>query len=146
MANNNTNTTATKEKKNGAFINHYPKAMCHKQHGVTQKGEDIEFYSVSIDWPESKSGKATIALFESQLLPATKKNKKTGKIYVVKDRWNLFLGGADEENELSICTKYAKNKENRKYAAKQYKNSYIAKTVNKCRTAYAEEHAADANA
>lgn len=132
----------TNDKKNGAFINHYPKGMVHFQDYVNSKGEPGTLASVTIDCPQSKTGKATIAVNLGQLLPAKKRNRQTGKKYVVKNRWNIFLGDKDELRDVSIALNNAKKKENRKYQTIQMTNAQIEAMVTTARELYAEEHAA----
>ncbi len=129
--------TKTEEKRNGTFINHYPKGMIHINEATDKKGNKREFASVSFSCPESKTGYGTFSVNMGQLLPATKKNGD-----VSENKYSIYLGKPEKERAVSIATNNPKNKKNRKYASVKLTNAQIADYVNTARDLYSETQAA----
>ena len=113
------------------WLNYVSNSMIHDQ--AKNNDPSRTFKSVTINFPESKSGLATIGVNDGQVKDSTKKNGAP-----VEGFSNILLGDADKIREVSIATKVDKNGHGTAFKTVQKTNGEIGKIFEEERAKYRE--------
>lgn len=108
---------------NGLFVNYVSDALVHSNTNKSGK----TFKNLSIPTDMSKTGFASIALADGQIMPATKRDGSVIEGYV-----NVLLGKADSVKKISVAT----NKKGTAYKTIEVTAQQIADMFAENREAY----------
>ena len=132
-------TEETKEaKKNGLFLNNYPKSLISTKTSTKEDGTESEFVSVRVNTPLSKDGWGNFAVNPSQVYAHPSKENMVN-ILLAKDK----DAEKPREYKMNIVSKINKKTGEKTYSDVQVDANKIVEDVKAQRAAYKAEQKAN---